>query len=264
MTASALYTGRVMHRRLRPKVHQLDYRIFSLLIDLDALDDLDSRLRLFSRGRFNLLSFRDRDYGDGSMTPLRAQAERHLENIGIIDVGRIALLTMPRLLGFAFNPLNLYFCYDCDGVLTAIIHEVHNTFGERHSYILTADEDRGSVRQNAAKAFHVSPFLPMKLDYRFRVRPPGERLQVAIEVSDKDGPLLVAVQRMERRALTDAAILRAALAFPVMTFKVVAGILWEAAKLWAKGVVVHRHPKPPAASASYGTARVQPEQAEAA
>lgn len=261
---SALYTGRVMHRRLRPKLHQLDYRIFSLLIDLDELDEMDSGLRLFSRGRFNLLSVRDRDYGDGSATPLRIQAERHLQRIGIADVGRIELLTMPRLLGFAFNPLSLYFCYDRGDALTAIIHEVHNTFGERHSYVLTADEDRGAVRQNAAKAFHVSPFLPMKLNYTFRVRPPGERLQVAIQVSDKDGPLLVAIQRMERRQLTDAAILRAALAFPMMTFKVVAGIVWEAAKLWAKGVRVHRHPAPPATSASYGAARTPPEQAKAA
>ncbi|MEO7563952.1 MAG: DUF1365 domain-containing protein [Sphingomicrobium sp.] len=261
---SALYTGRVMHRRLRPKLHQLDYRIFSLLIDLDELEAMDQRLRLFSWRRFNLLSFRDGDYGDGSATPLRTQAERHLERIGIPDVGRIELLTMPRLLGFAFNPLSLYFCYDLTGALTAIIHEVHNTFGERHSYVLTADEDRGSVRQGAAKAFHVSPFLPMTLGYTFRVRPPGKQLQVAIQVSDKDGPLLVAIQRMKRRQLTDAAILRAVLAFPLMTFKVVAGIIWEAAKLWIKGVGVHRHPEPPATSASYGPPRSTFEQAKAA
>ncbi|MEO6199184.1 MAG: DUF1365 domain-containing protein [Sphingomicrobium sp.] len=264
MRNSALYTGRVMHRRLRPRLHQLDYRIFSLLIDLDEIEAMDSRLRLFSRGRFNLLSFRDRDYGDGSATPLRAQAEAHLKRIGIADIARIELLTMPRLLGFAFNPLSNYFCYDRGGALTAIIHEVHNTFGERHSYVLTADEERGSVRQNVAKAFHVSPFLPMKLDYTFRVHPPGEKLRVAIQVSDKDGPLLVAVQHMERRILTDAAILRAALAFPLMTVTVVAGILWEAAKLWVKGVAVHRHPAPPEASASYGPASAAPEQAKAA
>lgn len=264
MSRSALYVGRVMHRRLRPKLHQLDYRIFSLLIDLDELDSLDRRLRLFSRGRFNLLSFRDKDYGDGSDVPLRAQAEAHLARVGVTDIGRIELLTMPRLFGFAFNPLSNYFCYDQSGALTAIIHEVHNTFGERHSYVLIADEEAGAVRQQSAKAFHVSPFLPMKLDYAFRIRPPGETLQIAINVSDKTGPLLVAIQRMERRALTDGAILRAALAFPLMTFKVVAGILWEAAKLSIKGVKVNRHPGPPEAPASYGPSRPVSEQAKAA
>ncbi len=264
MNGSALYIGTVMHRRLRPKLHQLDYRIFSLLIDLDELDSLDRRLRLFSRRRFNLLSFRDKDYGDGSETPLRTQAEAHLEAVGVTDIGRIDLLTMPRLLGFAFNPLSNYFCYDRAGALTAIIHEVHNTFGERHSYVLIADEEAGAVRQQSAKAFHVSPFLPMKLDYAFHIRPPGPTLQIAITVSDTAGPLLVAVQRMERRALTDGAILRASLAFPLMTVKVVAGILWEAAKLWIKGVSVNRHPGPAEAPASYGPPRPPSEQAKAA
>lgn len=264
MMNSALYVGRVMHRRLRPKLHQLGYRIFEMLIDLDELPALDQRLRWFSRGTFNLLSFRDQDYGDGSAVPLRTQAEAHLAQVGVHGIGRIALLTMPRLLGFAFNPLSLYFCYDRGGALAAIIHEVHNTFGERHSYVLTAEAENGLVRQGAAKAFHVSPFLPMRLDYTFRVRPPGERLQVAIQVSDKAGPLLIAIQRMERRALTDGAILRAALAFPLMTFKVVAGILWEAGKLLIKGVHIHRHPEAPESSASYGSSCPQPEQAKAA
>ncbi len=264
MINSALYVGRVMHRRLRPKLHQLDYRIFSLLIDLDEVDSLDQRLRLFSRGRFNLLSFRDKDYGDGSETPLRVQAEAHLATIGVTGIGRIELLTMPRLFGFAFNPLSNYFCYDRAGALTAIIHEVHNTFGERHSYVLIAEAENGLVRQGAAKAFHVSPFLPMNLDYAFRVRPPGERLQIAIQVSDKAGPVLVAVQRMDRRALTDGAILRAALAFPLMTLKVVAGIVWEAGKLSIKGIRVNRHPGPPATAASYGPSRPAPAEAKAA
>ncbi len=245
MRSSSLYLGSVMHRRLRPKVHQLRYRIFSLLLDLDEIDALDRELRLFSRRRFNLLSFHDSDHGDGSATPLREQVERLLARAGLADVGRIRLLAMPRMLGFVFNPLSMFFCDNCDGRLAAIVYEVHNTFGERHSYVLPVESESGAILQDSAKRFHVSPFLPMELDYSFRVTPPGERLSVAIAVADASGPLLIAVHSAERRVLSDAAILRAVASHPLMTVKVVAGILWEAARLLGKGVKVHRHPPAP-------------------
>lgn len=254
MTDGALYLGSVMHRRLRPRVHQLDYRLFALLVDLDRMDALDRRLRWFSAERFNLLSFRAADYGDGSAVPLKVQAEAHCRAIGVADLSRVELLTMPRVLGFAFNPLSLYFCYDRDGALAAIIHEVHNTFGERHSYVLPVETDGERIRQRAAKNFHVSPFLPMDLHYDFRVTPPGERLDVTITVSDRDGPVLVAVEKLERRALTDRAILASVAAMPLMTLKVVAGILWEAAKLWVKKVPLFKHPEPIEPPATYGSA----------
>lgn len=247
-----LYVGQVMHRRLRPRVHQLTYRLFAMLLDLDRIDELAGTLRLFSRNRFNLLSFRDADYGDGSGTPLRQQVEVHLARIGIHRAGRIRLLTMPRLFGFAFNPLSLFYCEDRAGRLVAILYEVHNTFGERHVYVLPIDADGDALRQQADKAFHVSPFLPMGLDYRFRASRPDDRLKLGITVSDREGPLLIAVQSLRRRALSDRAILRVVAAMPLMTFKVVAGILWEAARLWLKGLSVHRYPGPAADPASYG------------
>lgn len=241
MSDTALFLGSVTHRRLRPRAHQLRYRIFSLLLDIDRLDETARTLRFFSRDRFNLLGFRSRDFGDGSSTPLRTQIEALAARAGIAKPATIQLLTMPRLLGFAFNPLSLWFCRDRSGALTVIVYEVHNTFGERHFYVAPASGS-GAVRQHAAKAFHVSPFLPMNLDYRFRVMPPGERLSIGITVSDGAGPVLVAVQKMERRALSDGAILRAVAAMPLMTVKVVAGILWDAAKLWVKRIPLHRHP----------------------
>lgn len=236
MTSSAIYMGSVMHRRFRPKMHQLRYRIFSLLLDLDEIDELDRRLAFFSHGRFNLLSFHDHDHGDGSNMPLRAQALRSLRQVGISDVGRIRLLAMPRVFGFVFNPLSIYFCDRPQGGLAAILYEVHNTFSERHTYVLPADECDGIVRQRTDKSFRVSPFLPMDLSYSFRVQRPGDYMKVAITVTDDTGPILAAVHSARGIPLTDRAILGALRANPLMTVKVIGGILWEAGKLHLKGV----------------------------
>lgn len=232
-----------MHRRLRPRIHALRYRIVSLLFDPDELPALDRQLRLFSRGRFSLFSIRERDFGDGS-GDLPGFAARIAAQAGLdFAPGPVRILAMPRVLGFAFNPLVTWFLHDRAGALRAILYEVNNTFGERHHYLLpVAQGAAGPIRQDCAKAFHVSPFLPMELDYAFRVMSPGERLVVAIEVADAAGPLLCAVHTARRRELTDAALARAFAAFPLVTLKVVAAILWEAAKLWVKRVPVHRHP----------------------
>ncbi len=238
---ASLYVGQVMHRRTKPRRHRFTYRLFAIALDLDCIDAVDRRLKLFSVGRFNLLSFRARDFGDGSDLPLKDQLVARCATDRIYGIERVVLVTMPRLLGFAFNPLSLFFCFDHQGRNRAIVHEVHNTFGERHFYVQPVDY-RGTARHEAPKAFHVSPFLPMGLGYRFRVRPLGERYDVAITVSDSEGPVLVAIQKMAREELTDWTIIRAALAFPVMTVKVVAGILWEAARLWLKGIRVYPHP----------------------
>jgi DUF1365 family protein len=232
-----------MHRRLRPRIHVLRYGIVSLLFDPEELPALDRRLRLFSRGRFSLFSIRTQDFGDGS-GDLPGFAARIAAQAGLEFVpGPVRILAMPRMLGFAFNPLVTWFLHDRAGALRAILYEVNNTFGERHHYLLPVTEvAAGPIRQDCAKAFHVSPFLPMDLDYAFRVVPPGERLAVAIEVADAAGPLLSAVHTARRRKLTDPALARAFAAFPLVTLKVVAAILWEAAKLWVKRVPVHRHP----------------------
>lgn len=247
MTVSALYVGHVAHRRLRPRAHTLRYRLFSLLLDLDDLDRVSARLRLFSRNRFNLFSFHDRDHAGGTAEPLRTQVERHLRDAGLPTGGAIRLLAMPRILGFAFNPLSVYFCHAPGGRLAAILYEVNNTFGERHSYLLPADAGAdGTVRHACAKTFHVSPFMAMDMTYAFRVVPPGERLGIAITGADADGTVLTAILSTRRVPLTDAALARAVLSHPLLTAKVVAGILWEAFRLWGKGVPIHAHPAPPA------------------
>jgi DUF1365 family protein len=240
---SALFVGSVMHRRLRPKVHRLRYRLFWMLLDLDELDAVSGRLRLFSRNRFNLFAFHDRDLGDGSATPLDVQLRQRLAAAGMPDAGaRIAVLTLPRILGYAFNPISIYFCHDRDDALRAVVYEVHNTFGERHSYVLPADGD-GAVAHGTAKAFHVSPFLGMDMRYAFRVQPPGERVSVAIRGEDDAGPVIVAALGGERRPLTDGMLARLLAAYPLMTLKVTAGIHWHALRMLLRGFRVYRHPR---------------------
>lgn len=234
-----------MHRRLRPKTHQLNYRVFWLLLDLAEIDDLDRGLRLFSRNRFNLLSFHDADYGDGSGV-LRPQVETWMERAGIdLDGGPIRLLTMPRVLGYVFNPISLYYCHHADGRLAAMVYEVTSTFGVRHAYVIPVpaeDQTSGLIRQGAAKALYVSPFMGMEMDYRFRGHAPAERLDMTIDGLDHDGVLITAAMSAELQILDDRHITVATATIPLMTFKVVAAIHYEALKLWLKGVRLTRQP----------------------
>ena len=250
--ASALYIGAVTHQRNRPVAHRLDYRVFWLLLDLAEIDGLDRRLRLFSRNRFNLLSFHDRDHGDGSGAALRAQIEAWLQRAGVdIGCGPTRLLTMPRVLGYVFNPISVYYCYQADGRLAAMIYEVTSTFGVRHAYVVPIppeDQAAGLIRHGAAKALYVSPFMGMEMDYEFRGHAPGERLDLIIRGLEAEGPLITAAMSAGRRPLEDASLLSAALALPLMTLKVMAAIHWEALKLWLKGVPLTRQPPPTSGS----------------
>lgn len=252
---SAFYAGSVTHRRLRPVAHRLRYRVFWLLLDLDELPALPRRLRLFSIDRFNAFSLHLRDHagvgghdgGDGRRGP-RDAVERQLRAAGLPTEGAIQLLCMPRVLGYVFNPLSVYLCHDPAGALRAVVYEVKNTFGERHSYLIEVPpEDRGGERitQHCAKRFHVSPFLDLDMQYRFDIEPPGADrpgLRIAITASDAEGPLLIANMQGQRRPLTDRVLAGAFVSFPLLTFKVVAAIHWEALRLWLKGIGIRPRP----------------------
>jgi DUF1365 family protein len=242
---SGLYPGVVTHARLRPRAHRLRYRIFMLLLDLDELPVLDRSLRLFGLDRLALTGFSEGDHLDGSGGTLKAQVETHLARAGIVAGGPIRLLCMPRILGGAFNPLSVYFCHRPDGRLRAILYEVNNTFGERHSYLIPVEGEGRTVRQGVRKAFYVSPFMDMDLVYAFRIVPPGETVSVAIEVADDQGPLLVAAFSGARQPLTDASLWRAWLGHPWMTLGVLAAIHWEALKIWLKGERIRPRPRRP-------------------
>ena len=244
--AGFLYPARVMHRRLVAPLYRFIYHVFYLLVDVDRLDELHRSLRWFSLNRFNLLSLRTRDHGDG--TGLRAWAERMLSAGGLpTDGGRIRLLCMPRVLGMGFNPISLWYCERRDGSLLAAIAEVNNTFGEKHSYLLASRPGSDPYEQvyEAEKCFHVSPFFDLSGRYQFRLSEPGEALRVLIHETREGVPILDATVAAQRQALTDGAIVRQVLAMPLLMLKVVAGIHWEALKIWLRGARFHSKPALP-------------------
>lgn len=244
---AALYPARIMHRRHVAPFYRWVYRLFYLLVDIDRLDQIAAGLRVFSVDRFNLVSLRRRDFGDQS-GDLRGWAERTLARHGVnLAGGRIRMLCLPRILGYGFNPITVWYCEHADGELRAVIAEVHNTFGERHHYVLASggaplpygesvDKDKG---------FHVSPFFNLEGRYRFTISEPGTRLRVAIHETRDGAPLMDAILAAERVALSNVQLLSHVLRMPWMTLKVLLGIHWEALKLWVRGAQFHSKPPPP-------------------
>jgi len=238
MNDGALYLGEVVHRRTRPKRHRLSYRVFCLLVDLDRLDGLDGRLRLLSIDRFNLFSLFTRDFGPHDGSSLAGFVRRRAMAMGLTpaDCARIEMLAYPRLLGYAFNPLTVFYLKRDDGRLTGLLYEVHNTFGEHHFYAAAGEGQAEPLTHTLPKGFYVSPFNTLDGQYRFTIAPPGESVLTGIVLSDADGALVSASFSGVRRELTDRALLRVALGYPLMTLKVIAAIHYEALKLWLKGV----------------------------
>jgi DUF1365 family protein len=242
--ASGIYAGDVVHARMRPKRHNLRYRVFSLLLALEELPSLD-RLRLFSVNRRGLFSFWEKDHGEGSQTGLQDWVKLQLTRADIITDGlKVTVLCYPRIFGYVFNPLTVYFCYAAEGSLKAVIYEVCNTFHERRAYVIpVGEENDGHVTHACDKELYVSPFVPMDCRYDFTVRVPGEKVRIAIKESDRDGMLLYAMFQGARRPLTDRGLASAFFLYPLMTLKVTAAIHWEALRLWLKRVPLHRHAK---------------------
>lgn len=257
-----LYCGKVMHQRMKPFGHRFEYKVFSLLIDLDRLEAADRLSPLFSVNRRNLASFHEADHIDTRISSvgsgMRAYADRLFANAGMERPTRIELLAYPRIFGHVFNPISLYYGYGPDGALSGMIYEVRNTFGERHTYVCpveAGEQSAAGLRQTQAKQFHVSPFIGMGARYDFRVKTPGETLQFRILERDAEGPLLAATFSSTAAKLTSAALAAQMLKIPFLGFKIVAGIHFEALKLWLKGATFHKSPPPPA-PASYASAHL--------
>lgn len=245
MISEGLYVGKVMHRRLRPKPHRLEYRVFSLLVDVDRLPAVGRTLRLFSHNRFNLFSVHDSDLGNGDdlQAHLRDVARQAL---GHQRVERFVMLCYPRVLGYVFNPLTVYYGLDTNGETIVTIYEVSNTFGERHTYALKAEAGSdGTIRQDCEKVFHVSPFNRVSGNYSFRTRRPGATANVGILLNDANGPLIAAHFSGTRRPLQDRVLAGLFLAHGPMTLKVWAAIRYEAVKLWAKRLPIYKKPPAP-------------------
>jgi uncharacterized protein len=258
MTASppaALYFGDVMHARLKPFGHRFTYRVMSLLIDLDRLDEASRMSRLFGVNRGALYSFHEKDHGARDGGSLRGFAEQAAAAHGIdLSGGRIALLCYPRMLGYAFNPLSVYFCSDAGGDLVLIIYEVRNTFGDIHHYVLPVDareRQSGFVRQEQDKLFYVSPFLSNAMRYHFRINPPSKTVKIRILETDREGPVLAATFSGKRQPLTGRQLLKASVVLPLVALKIIGAIHWQALRLWIKGAKIV--PRPQLASDKAGS-----------
>ena len=180
---SKIYVGKVIHRRFKPKNHYFKYRVFSLLIDLDDLNEIDNKIKIFSYNKFNIISFFDKDHGDRDGTSLKNWVKKKLENIGIDNKDvKTKLFCYPRILGYVFNPLSVFFIYDKYDKIISLFYEVKNTFGEQHTYIFKA-EDSETLRNSCVKKFHVSPFIDMECNYKFRVNKPSDKISVIIDQS---------------------------------------------------------------------------------
>lgn len=260
---SALYLGKVMHCRVGPMRHRFRYRVVSLLLDLDEITALDARMRVFSVDRGNLFSFHQRDHGPRDGSPLKPWVEKvFADQNNAIDGGRVLCFCLPRTLGYAFNPLTVYWGYRADGTLAGVLYEVKNTFGDQHCYFVAAEPDHvagAPLAQAADKVFHVSPFFDVSGGYRFRTDEPSETLRLLIRLVGPDGAdRMVATHAAERRSLTDAALTATLFTHPLNTLKVIVGIHWEALRLWMKKATYHPRPAPPEAPISRGHAHDAP------
>ena len=247
-TPGAIYSGIVTHRRLQPMGHRFRYRSYSLLVDIDQIDALATQTSVLSHNRWNLFSLHDRDYGPRDGSPLRPWIDAQLDSAAIeLDGGSVYLLAFPRILGYTFNPLTMWFCYDAHGSLRAVLHEIHNTFGHNHSHLIPVDPAvRLPLRHSFAKELHVSPFFDRDGSYTFTVRPPGERFSVSIDYRVGMDRMLKATMALRRRPLDTRNLVTVFLTHPLLTLKVTAGIHWNALKLWLKGAKYHPVPEPPA------------------
>lgn len=238
----SVYVGHVMHLRLRPKAHKFRYGLFTLLLDLDRLPETAARLRWLSLNRRGALSHRDADHGPRDGGPLRPWVEARLAEAGRPRPARIGLLAMPRVFGFAFNPLSVYFCWDAQGRLESILYEVKNTFGDQIPYVVAAEPGARMQRHAQGKEMFVSPFIGMDQTYRFETAEPGARLAIRIKQGDALGDELIAAQSGDRAPLNDRVLARLLRRFPLVTFKVIAAIHWQALRLWLKGARFRRYP----------------------
>ena len=189
---SIIYDGKVIHRRFKPKEHYFKYKVFSLLIDIDELETIEKKIKIFSYNKFNIISFFDIDHGPRDGTPIKNWIIKNLKKIGInSEKVQVKLLCYPRIFGYVFNPLSIFFIYDENSKLISILYEVKNTFGEQHTYIFKVEKNN-MLQHNCFKKFHVSPFIEMNCNYFFRILKPSEKISVVIDQYQQNEKILFA------------------------------------------------------------------------
>ena len=233
---SSIYNGTVIHKRFKPKTHFFKYSVFSLFIDLSELDQLDKTINIFSYNKFNVVSFYEKDHGNRDGSSLIEWVKKNLDENKINSKNiKIKLLCYPRIFGYVFNPLSVFYIYDNNEKLICILYEVKNTFGEQHTYIFKV-ENNNLLQHNCEKKFHVSPFIEMDCNYFFRILKPTEKISVIIDQYQSNEKILYASQDGIRRDFTSSELIRSYLKHPLMTFKIIIAIHFEAFKLWSKGI----------------------------
>ena len=234
---SSIYNGTVIHKRFKPKIHFFKYKVFSILIDISEINLLDKTLKIFSYNKFNIVSFYDEDHGPRDGTSVKEWVIKNLQDnqIDTQDI-KIKLLCYPRIFGFVFNPLSIFFIYNKKSELISILYEVKNTFDEQHTYIFKNKENENTIKHTCKKKFHVSPFIEMNCTYFFKILKPGDKISIIIDQYDEEGKLLYASQDGSRIELNNKNLFLSYLKHPLMTFKIIAAIHFEAFKLWIKGI----------------------------
>ena len=217
---SSIYNGTIIHKRFKPKIHYFKYKVFSLLLDLSELEHLSKKIKFFSYNKFNLVSFYEKDHGNRDGSSLVSWVKKNLEdnNINSENV-KIKLLCYPRIFGYVFNPLSVFYIYDESEKLACILYEVKNTFGEQHTYIFKVDNDQKLYQHNCSKKFHVSPFIEMNCKYFFRLLKPGEKISVIIDQYQTDEKILYASQDGQRVDFNTKELKKSYFKHPLMTFK---------------------------------------------
>jgi uncharacterized protein len=238
-----------MHMRLKPRAHRFTYDVFAVLVDLGRLDEAAKASRLFGINRRGLVSFWEKDHGSDDGSPLLPYIQNLMREAGCdVPEIRVRMLCYPRILGYAFNPIAVYYVYDALESLRGIVYEVRNTFGQKHTYVAPLAQGElteAGVRQERDKLFYVSPFMDMAMRYRFRLHPPTSKIAIRILEVDSEGPILAASFIGNGTELRTGSLLNALIRLPLMPIKVTLGIHFEALRLWIKGMRIKKRPAPP-------------------
>ena len=237
---TCIYKGFVTHRRFKPLRHYFSYKTFSILFDLTELEDLHKKISIFSFNRFNIFSFYNKDHGSRDGSDLSEWVKKNLKKYNLnFNISKVKLLCFPRIFGYVFNPLSIFYCYD-GKILKAILYEVKNTFDEQHTYVFSVNNSSKIITQKCDKKFYVSPFIEMNTFYNFRLTEPDENIRILIKQTDKKGKVLVACQVGIKQIMSFKHLLINFFTHPMMTFKIMISIHYEALRLWKKGAIFQK------------------------
>ena len=237
---TCIYKGFVTHRRFKPLRHYFSYKTFSILFDLSELEDLHKKIGIFSFNRFNIFSFYNKDHGSRDGNDLTEWVKINLKKYNLnFNVSKIKLLCFPRIFGYVFNPLSIFYCYE-ENELKAILYEVKNTFNEQHTYVFPVNNRSKIITQQCNKKFYVSPFIEMSTFYNFRLTEPDKNIRILIKQTDKEGKVLVACQIGKKQIICLKQLLINFFAHPMMTFKIIISIHYEALRIWKKGAIFQK------------------------